>query len=204
MSSSHVVWYTARASGYTALSLLTLSLVLGLVLSLRLRSQRWPRFLTSELHRFVTLTTLVFVALHTASVLADPFVGFSAADVLVPFHSSYRPLGMALGIVASYLALALWLSSRLQRRIGWRAWRALHHLAFAVYAGAVSHTLLTGEDAGAGWGAAVAAGSVLLVGGLAVARLAGLPAGVRRPVAALASSCALGALVTLVVAARIA
>jgi hypothetical protein len=52
VSASHLAWYTARASGYTALMMLTLSMVVGLVLGLQLHSPRWPRFLTTELHRF--------------------------------------------------------------------------------------------------------------------------------------------------------
>ena len=34
MSASHLAWYTARASGYTALMMLTLSMVVGLVLAI--------------------------------------------------------------------------------------------------------------------------------------------------------------------------
>jgi len=170
MSASHVIWYSARASGYTALVMLTLSMVMGLVLSLRLHSPRWPRFVTTELHRFVTLTALVFVGLHTVAVYVDPYMRFSAAAVLVPFHSPYRPLGMALGITASWLLLAVWISSQLQRRIGWRSWRRLHYGAFAVYALAVVHTIVLGEDTTSAWGRWLVIGSVLVVTCLAAAR----------------------------------
>ena len=55
MTASHLAWYTVRASGDTALVLLTLSMVLGLLLGLNVRSARWPRFLTNELHGFTKI-----------------------------------------------------------------------------------------------------------------------------------------------------
>ena len=176
MSGSHVVWYTARASGFTALILLTLSMTVGLALSLKLHSPRWPRFLTTELHRFVTLTALVFVALHTVAVMVDFYMHFRLAEVLLPFATSYRPLGMALGITASYVLLAVWVSSLLQRRIGWRAWRSLHYAAFAAYAFSALHTILVGEDAVATWGRWTVVASIALVGGLACLRFLADPA----------------------------
>jgi methionine sulfoxide reductase heme-binding subunit len=167
---SHLAWYTARASGFTALVLLTASMAIGLALSLKLRSPGWPRFLTTELHRFTTLTALVFIGVHTAALYADSYVGFGVADLLVPFASSYAPLGMALGITASYLLVAVWASSQLQRRIGWTLWRALHYVTFALYVLAVAHTLAMGDDTTTAWGIATVAGSVVLVGGLTALR----------------------------------
>lgn len=175
MSTSHLVWYTARASGFTALILLTLSMAVGLALGLRWHSVRWPRFLTTELHRFVTLTSLVFVAIHSAAIALDPYMRFGPAEVLVPFVSSYRTLGMALGITASYLMLAVWLSSLVQRRIGWRAWRLLHYAAFATYAFSVLHTIRTGEDVTSDWGQWTVIASVAVVGALCGLRFLGAP-----------------------------
>jgi sulfoxide reductase heme-binding subunit YedZ len=167
---AHLAWYTARASGFTALVLLTASMAIGLALSMKLRSPAWPRFLTTELHRFATLVTLVFVGVHTAALYADSFIGFGVTDLLVPFASSYAPLGMALGITASYLLVAVWASSQLQRRIGWKLWRALHYATFALYVLAVTHTLAMGEDATTPWGMATVGGSAVVVGGLTALR----------------------------------
>ena len=41
---------------------------------------------------------------------------FGSGDVLVPLGSAYHPVAMALGIVAGYLALAIWLSSRVRKQ----------------------------------------------------------------------------------------
>lgn len=170
MSAAHIAWYTVRASGYTALVLLTLSMVLGLLLGLNVKSARWPRFLTNDLHGFTTLVALVFVGIHIVATVLDPFMHFGLAGVLVPFASGYRPIGMAAGIVATYLMLAVWISSRLQRRIGWQRWRTLHYAVFAIYALSIGHTLLTGEDGSTTWGRWIIVGSVILVSMLTAVR----------------------------------
>ncbi|HKV67037.1 MAG TPA: ferric reductase-like transmembrane domain-containing protein [Gaiellales bacterium] len=173
VSASHVAWYTVRASGYTALVLLTLSMVLGLLLSLNVKSARWPRFLTNHLHGFTTLVALVFLAIHLVATVLDPFMHFGLAGALVPFASGYRTLGMAAGIVAAYLMLAVWITSRLQRRIGWRTWRTLHYAVFAIYALSIAHTLVAGEDATTAWGRWIVVGSVVLVAALTALRALG-------------------------------
>jgi sulfoxide reductase heme-binding subunit YedZ len=173
VTASHVAWYTVRASGYTALVLLTLSMVLGLLLSLNVRSPRWPRFVTNDLHGFTTLVALVFIAIHLAATVLDPFMHFGLAGALVPFASGYRTIGMAAGIVAGYLMVAVWITSRLQRLIGWRTWRTLHYAVFAVYVLSIAHTLVTGEDGSTTWGRSIVVGSVVLVATLTALRALG-------------------------------
>ncbi len=168
---AHVTWYTARAGGYTAFLLLTASVCLGLALSFKLASPRWPRFLTTELHRYVTLTAIGFAVLHGLALWADPWEAFPVSALVVPMDSHYRPLAVALGIVSLYLAIALWLSSRIQRRIGYPTWRRLHYLTYAVFALAATHTILAGEDAHTAWGRGIDWGAVALVAGLTVLRI---------------------------------
>src|SRR6266511_1253652 len=160
-----------RAAGYTAFALLTASVALSLLLSSPLRPIRWPRFATTELHRFVTLLTLLFIAIHVLVALLDSFIGFSLSDVLVPFTSNYRRVWMGLGIVSAYLAAALWASSWLQRRIGYRWWRRLHFGTFGVYVGAALHGLGSGSDSGWAWSWIIHVASFALIGGLLVMRL---------------------------------
>jgi sulfoxide reductase heme-binding subunit YedZ len=71
-----LTWIVARAAGFTAYGLLTGSVVLGLALGLRWRSPRWPRWATTELHRFVTLLTLVFLGLHVLLLALDGYMRF--------------------------------------------------------------------------------------------------------------------------------
>jgi hypothetical protein len=194
---STVTWDTARAGGFAAYVLLTAAVSVGLVLRNRWQSVRWPRLITNELHGYLSLLALVFIAVHVLAVLVDPFTKFGLAEVLVPFVSHYRPLWMGLGVVALYLLLAVWVSSRLRARIGFRIWRAIHVLAFGVYAAATVHGLGTGSDTRTLWGPLLYAVSILLVGGLTARRLL-VPAGTgQRPRPVLA---AIGGAVVVVVA----
>ena len=56
-----VTWDVARAGGFTAFGLLTLSVAIGLALTLHWQSSFWPRIINSELHNFLTLLSLIFV-----------------------------------------------------------------------------------------------------------------------------------------------
>ncbi len=171
VASLSMTWVATRAAGYTAFALLTASVALGLLLSSPLRPTRWPRFATTELHRFVTLLTLLFIAIHVLVALLNSFIGFSLSDVLVPFTSNYRRVWMGLGIVSAYLAAALWAGSWLQRRIGYRWWRRLHFGTFGVYVGAALHGLGSGSDSGWAWSWIIHVASFALIGGLLVMRL---------------------------------
>lgn len=171
VSWSAVTWETARAGGFAAYALLSLAVVIGLVLSNRWHSPRWPRVITNELHGYLSLLALVFLAFHVLAVAVDPFTHFGLAEVLVPLVSHYRPLWLGLGLVALYLLLAVWVTTLLRRRIGHRAWRRTHVLAFAVYGAATVHGLGTGSDTRTAWGTAVYVSSVTLVALLAARRL---------------------------------
>ena len=141
-----VTWDVARAGGILAYLLLTVSVALGLALSMRWQRPRWPRLFTNELHGFVALLCLVFVAVHVLAVVLDPYTRFGWRDVLVPLATSYRPVWMALGIVGLYLLLAVWISTGLRARIGYAWWRKLHTGTFAIYLLATLHGLATGTD----------------------------------------------------------
>jgi DMSO/TMAO reductase YedYZ heme-binding membrane subunit len=168
---SSVTWDTARAGGFVAYILLTLAVAAGLVLRNRWQTERWPRLVTNELHGYLSLLALLFIAVHVLAVLVDPFTRFGLAEVLVPFASHYRPIWMGLGVVALYLLLAVWVSSRLRTRIGYRLWRSIHLLAYGVYGAATVHGLGTGTDTQSVWAPIVYASSLLLVGALAGRRL---------------------------------
>ena len=168
---SAITWDTARAGGFAAYILLSVAVSVGLVLRNRWQTPKWPRLITNELHGYLSLLALVFIAVHVLAVLVDPFTRFGLAEVLVPFVSHYRPVWMGLGIVALYLLLAVWVSSRLRARIGYETWRRIHVLAYGVYVAATIHGLGTGSDTRSLWAPVVYASSVVVVGALAARRL---------------------------------
>src|SRR2546423_15046338 len=86
-----LLWYTTRGAGAVTLILLSSVAVLGILSALRVQSARWPRFLTTGLHRNLALMTLVFLALHIVTAVVDPFPHLRPAPAAIPFSSSYPP-----------------------------------------------------------------------------------------------------------------
>ena len=150
-ASAKVLWYLTRGTGVVALILLTASVVLGVLSSTRLQTRRLPRFLVSGLHRNLTLLAVAFLGVHIVSTVADGFVPIGFKDAVLPFVSAYRPIWLGLGAVAFDLLLALIVTSLLRARMGLRAWRVIHWLAYASLPVALVHALGTGSDARTGW-----------------------------------------------------
>lgn len=168
----NVTWDVARAGGFTAYILLALAVAVGLALSMQLQSpSRWPRILNSGLHNFVTLLSLVFTGVHVLAVIVDPFTQFGLNEVFIPFASHYRPIWMALGIVALYLGIAIAISTWLRPKIGYTWWRRLHVLTLGIFALVTVHGIATGSDTNALWGLIIYAACVTLVGSLLFRRL---------------------------------
>ena len=100
-------WYLTRASGVVALVLLSATLVLGVVASVGWTTERWPRFLSQDVHRNISLLGLVFIGIHVATTVLDGYVPIGLVDVFVPFLSPYRPIYVGLGALAVDLVVAV-------------------------------------------------------------------------------------------------
>lgn len=148
---SETLWYANRATGAVCLVLFTVVVLLGIAVRLRGRIPGLPRFGTVSLHRALSLSATVFLALHIAFAVFDGYVDIAALDVLVPFVSAYQPLWLGLGTVALDLMLAVLVTSLLRERIGHRTWRAVHWLAYASWPIALVHGVGIGTDTGADW-----------------------------------------------------
>lgn len=140
------LWYATRAAGTATLVLLTLTVVLGVAAAGRYAPRNIGRFEVSALHRNVSLLTLVFLALHIATAVADTFTHIGWPATVVPFASSYRPLWVGLGAVAVDLLLAVALTSAVRQRIGQRWWKGVHWAAYATWPFAMFHAAGTGTD----------------------------------------------------------
>ena len=152
------LWYLTRGTGLVALILLTASVVLGV-----LQVQRWspagaPRFVVVTLHRAVSLLVVVLLSGHVLTAVLDPFAPIRLADAVLPFAGAYRPLWLGLGALAFDLLIALTLTSLLRRRIGLRAWRGVHWLAYACWPVALVHAWGTGSDTKTAWMLAITLG----------------------------------------------
>jgi methionine sulfoxide reductase heme-binding subunit len=157
------LWYLSRGSGAVSLILLTASLVLGIVDQQRWRSARWPRFTLHGLHRWVALFAVSFLSLHILSAVLDSFAPIRLLDAVIPFKSSYRPLWVGFGALALDILLAVTITSLLRKRVGQRAWRAIHWLSYLAWPVAVLHGLGSGSDVRSGWLLAIAAACIAAV-----------------------------------------
>ena len=196
-------WYLARATGAVALVLLTISVVLGVLDSVRFSvAPRWPRFAGDQLHRDTSLLVIVLLVLHIVTSVLDGFAPISLIDGVIPFHSPYRSLWLGLGTVSFDLLLALVATSLMRKRLGYRSWRAIHWLAYAGWPVAVLHGIGTGTDIKSWWMLllTVACVAAVLIAVLArIARASGAPDGIRAGAGALSLATVAGfALFTLV------
>ena len=169
--SSQALWYLTRATGIVALILLTATIVLGVLGTGRVASRRWPRIVTSGLHRNLALTSTALVAVHVITTVLDPYVPISLAAAFIPFASSYRPIWLSLGAIAFDLLLAVLLTSLLRDRLTRRAWHAVHMLVYACWPIALWHGLGTGTDSRLSLVLAIDAACVLAVVAAALWRL---------------------------------
>lgn len=163
-------WYVTRSTGAVALLLLTASVVLGVMGSVRFSAApRWPRFAIDSLHRDVSLLVIALVVVHVVTTVLDGFAPINLLDGIIPFRSPYRPLWLGLGAVSFDLLIALVVTSLVRRRLGYRSWRAVHWVAYASWPIAVLHGLGTGTDVKSWWMLAL---TVICLAAVVVAALA--------------------------------
>ena len=165
------VWYLMRGSGLVALVLLTLTVALGVTGVTRWQSSCWSRVVTAGLHRNLSLLAMCFLAIHVLTASLDSWIGLGWLGVVVPFHSHYRPLWVGLGVVSADLLVAVVATSLLRRHVGYRAWRALHTMAWLMWPLAFVHALGSGTDIWSIWGLAIAGSCLAVVVAAAVWRL---------------------------------
>ena len=157
------LWYATRATGVVALVLLTVTVVLGIAGTARVATPRWPRVVTSGLHRNVALLVVAFVGVHVLTTVLDSYAPIGLISVVVPFTSAYRPLWLSLGTIAFDLLLALVITSLLRARLGYRSWRLVHWFAYVAWPVALWHGLGTGTDSRLPWLLALDAAAVAAV-----------------------------------------
>jgi methionine sulfoxide reductase heme-binding subunit len=165
VTASTALWYASRATGVVALVLLTLVLLLGIMVNRRRPLPGLPRFATPSLHRSLSLLAVAFIAVHVLTAIADPYVTIGILAVVIPFSSPYKPFWLGLGAISLDLVIALIGTSLVRARIGRRAWRAIHWLAYACWPIALAHSLGSSTDLRSGWLLWLAVGCMAAVAG---------------------------------------
>lgn len=171
LTSSPVDWYAARAAGVAAYVLLSLVVLLGLTMAGRKSLPRWPKFALEDVHRFAGLLVGTFVIIHIITIAIDAWLPFSLGSIIIPLISKYRPVWVALGIVAAELLLALAVTNHYRDRLPYHYWRRAHYLNFVVWTAATFHGIGSGTDRSAPWLLALYALATTTVAGAIAWRL---------------------------------
>lgn len=146
MTHDPTFWFIARATGLTAYVLVTASVLAGLVLKSRVFGRALKPATVTDLHRFLAVLSIGAVLLHGLALVLDSTVHISVAALILPGLSPYRPLPVAVGVIAAELMVLVYASFSVRRRIGAQNWRRLHWATYAIFAAATAHGVLAGTD----------------------------------------------------------
>jgi sulfoxide reductase heme-binding subunit YedZ len=147
LSSAQTTWYVTRAAGILSYLLLWLSTVWGLAVTNKVLDPVLHRAFTYDFHQFLSLLAIGFIFLHVGVLLADQYLPFSVAQILVPFTAPYRPVWVGLGTIGLYLTLLVSVTFYIRKWIGQKAFRMIHLLSYLAFSGAALHGLFAGTDA---------------------------------------------------------
>jgi methionine sulfoxide reductase heme-binding subunit len=132
--------------GLTAMTLLTLNILLGLVMSMKYNPVRsWPhrRINTFKLHNWTAYIALTIASIHPVIILFSSTAKFTLLDILYPVHAPKQPWVNVLGALALYALSFVVLTSYFRRELGRRTWKTLHFTAYGVAALFFVHGILT-------------------------------------------------------------
>ena len=191
-------WYLSRATAFASLSLLWLSMALGMGITNKM-ARTWPGAAAAfAMHEYVSLLGLAFAVFHAVVLLGDHYINFTFLQLLIPFSTvDYRPLWVGIGQIGFYVWAIVALTFYIRSLIGQKTWRALHYASFAMYLMGLLHGLFSGTDTAMPWATSyywISGGILLflffgrLVGAMADKLFPAKPASSARPVAASASA----------------
>ena len=145
-------WYLSRATAFVSLSLLWLSMALGLGITNKM-ARLWPGMpATFAIHEYVSLLGLAFALIHALVLLGDRYINFTLLQIFIPFGTAgYRPFWVGVGQISFYVWLIVALSFYIRPVIGQKFWRLLHYLSFAMYLIGIVHAIFSGTDTSMSW-----------------------------------------------------
>lgn len=168
-------WYLSRATAFVSLSLLWLSMALGLGITNKM-ARLWPGMpATFAIHEYVSLLGLAFALFHALIILGDHYINFTLLQLIVPFSTvDYKPFWVGIGQIGFYVWLIVAASFYIRPVIGQKFWRFLHYASFGMYFLGIMHGIFSGTDTSMSWAQNyywISAGSLIF---LFFARLVGV------------------------------
>ena len=137
--------------GLSAMVLLTLNILMGLLVSTNYHSVRqwphrklpWPLF---KIHNWTGYTALSVAVLHPVILLFSSTAKFGLGDVLWPFSSPGQRLYNLLGALTFYSFLLVVTTSYFRPKLGYRPWKKLHYVAYFAAASMFVHGTLIDQN----------------------------------------------------------
>ena len=143
----------AAVVGLTAVVLLTLNILLGLLVSTNYNPARqWPRrklpWPLFRIHNWTGYIAMCVVCLHAVSLLfVDSKVArFGVRDVLLPLWSQGQTVYNSLGALAFWGFAVVVATSYLRPKLGYRPWKKLHYTAYFAAASMFVHGTLIDQN----------------------------------------------------------
>jgi predicted ferric reductase len=165
------IWMLARGSGVAAYVLLSAATVWGLLLASKVLDRSASARGLTWVHESLSLAAVASTAVHMVSLWLEEFIDFDLRHLLIPGASTFRPVPVALGVVAFWALAVITPSFYLRHKIGQRAWRALHFATFGCFLAAALHGITAGTDTGRPTMVVLYATTLTAVLGLIVLRL---------------------------------
>jgi sulfoxide reductase heme-binding subunit YedZ len=132
--------------GLAAMTLLTLNILIGLVMSVKYNPVRnWPhrRINTFKIHNWTAYIALTIAAIHPVIILFSSTAKFTLVDILYPVNAPRQPWINVLGALALYTLAFVVLTSYFRRELGRKKWKTLHFTAYGTAALFYAHGILT-------------------------------------------------------------
>jgi len=139
-------WYIARGSGIVGWFLLTATVLWGILTPAKLSDKQRPAWFL-DLHRWLGGLTIGYIAIHLMSLMADSYIEFSVTDLVVPFASEWKPLPVALGVLATWIVVVVQVTSLAMKRLSRQVWRKIHLTSYLAFFLTSLHGTFVGTDA---------------------------------------------------------
>ena len=132
--------------GLGAITLLTLNILIGLLLSTKYNPVRnWPhrRVNTVQLHNWTAYAALALSLVHPVLILFSSTAHFRFVDIAYPLDAPRQPYINTVGALALYLLAVIVVTSYFRFEIGRRIWKRLHFATYGLFMLYAVHAVLT-------------------------------------------------------------
>jgi sulfoxide reductase heme-binding subunit YedZ len=136
-----------RSAGIGAYLLLFAAVTWGLIGTTGVLDKRVSKATSILVHHYISTSMVALVAVHLVGLLLDKVQPFRVVDLLVPLHSTFRPVPVAFGVGAMYASVLLLVTSWWRSRVGLSWWRRIHVWGAPAFVAATVHGIFTGTDA---------------------------------------------------------